>query len=143
MHGIRKFSKIKAQFRNLKLKRWLERTHFFQNIYISYTQAFLIKRGHNLLSMSVCRVTYHWNKQHISCFAENHKYCITLYRLGTSPFWNVRATSNLGVLLNWETKTKPNETKRSEIQRNETKNEETKQNEMKYHKTKRNMSNKA
>jgi uncharacterized membrane protein len=88
--------------------------------------------------MSVCRVSYHWNKQHISCFAENHKYLITLYRLGTSPFWNVRATSNLGVLLNWETKTK-----RSKIQRNETKNEETKQNEMPYHITKRNMSNKA
>jgi len=69
---------------------------FFQNIYISYTQAFLIKRGDNVLSMSVCRVRYHWNKQHISRFAENHKYFITLYRLGTSPFWNVRATSNLG-----------------------------------------------
>ena len=145
MHGIRKFSKINAQFRNLKLKRWLERTHFYSKYLhlLSYTQAFLIKRGHNVLSMSICRVSYHWNKQHISCFAENHKYFITLYRLETSPFWNVRATSNLGVLLNWETKTKRNETKWSEIQRNETKNEEAKQNEMKYHKTKRNMSNKA
>jgi hypothetical protein len=138
MHGIRKLSKIKAQFRNLKLKRWLERTHFFQNIYISYTQAFLIKRGHNLLSMSVCRVTYHWSKQHISCFAENHKYFITLYRLATSPFWNVRATSNLGVLLNWETKTKRNETKRNEAKYNETKRKMKKRNKTKWSITKRN-----
>jgi hypothetical protein len=38
MHGKRKFSKINAQFRNLKLKRCLERTHFISKyLHLLYT----------------------------------------------------------------------------------------------------------
>ena len=92
----KKVLKNKCTIKKFKAENVTRKDTFFPKIYISYTQSFLIKRCHNVLSMSVCRVSYHWNKQHIICFAENHKYFITLYRLGTSPFWNVRATSNLG-----------------------------------------------